>query len=202
MKILSINNSPMTKKTNVDISAQHKNPQTTSFKGVIIDERGVQELSKPLSGKLMNVLKEIKESLKNELGELAESPEHDILLHPFRAKKGDEGIEAIIPYEGSTSYINFLSNDYQFTAEYLLNFMKKCLPKSTTFAKQTSENKSFLNRLKGIKNRFSESTIFSKIANKNKSNDSLWNIEKPLPKDVIENRFNAEGLIITHKQMA
>lgn len=163
MKILSINNYPVVKKTNSDITAQHKNSQAPSFKSVIIDERGVKELSKPLSDSVLNSLNGFKALLKKESSQLVESKEHDMLVYPFRNIYGSDGV-AVFHAEGeSASCAYFYSH----------------------------ENLSSENVLKWVKRHLHVSTPFVKSADKKAFPDYLWKIEKPLPEAAIKNRFSA-----------
>lgn len=89
MKIQTVNNCATL------TNNQRTKTNQQSFGKLIVDSRGSEYLKGMDGENIRTVLRQ----LKRLLGEFADSPEHDMLVHPFQNIKGESGITVIHPYK-------------------------------------------------------------------------------------------------------
>lgn len=168
MRVQSVNNYAVTAKNyqTDENSRQSKMLNQPLFGKVIIDERGIEKKFKKegAGGIVIRVFKSIKDSIENSaaLVELKTSLKHDILIYPLKTNPDLAGIGIVKPDEnGSLTSFYFWNKENNFSKTYILDFIKKLFPEAGVFAR----------------------------LNRDESFDYFWQIDKPLPKKVLDMRF-------------
>lgn len=189
MRTQTVNNGLETKKfQSYNANPKQKMTNNTSFGMVLIDERGISE--GVLCKQVTNFLNYLKKNLEKELGDLAKSTEHDVLIYPFKYAPDFDAITMLVPkideiassYKGVKLLKRQNNTDYDRYFWYFLGTNKN---KHTARIQRE-------NIIDKIKQTLPNATTFPAFAEKNKhavSNSYLWDLNQPLPEDVIKGRF-------------
>lgn len=141
-----------------------------SFGKVIFDKRGIERL--PANAR--RIIEQTYENIQRQLGKLTQSPEIDVLLYPHQNTEGKCSLVVVKPlhdYLSSTGFsIEELTDPNKLLGEgRIVNYLRRSLDPATalrgatTFAKRKETKPDLL--------------------------ESFWNINLPLPPEVIGKRF-------------
>lgn len=173
MRVQSVNNHVATAR-NYQADGTNKQPKMLnqpSFGGVIIDERGMEYMKGPVGKIVKPILSELKFHVRR-LVELA-SQEHDVLVHPFQYAPTSGGIQVAIPYGKGDIFKFSHYNDSELSLGKILGVIQNNFDMATTFAKAMG---------------YGPSNYF-------------WNVKKPLPEDVLADRFNIDDLAVIRSRV-
>lgn len=172
MKVQSVKNHTVimpnyqTNKTN----QQSKMLNQQSFGNLILDERGIELMSSGLQKTIRMVFNDIK--VIKSISNFQESKEIDVLVHPFQDKGGSGGVSIVCPRKkGFISRCFYWDHDL-WTSRGIIGHIRESLSPST----------------KRLEN---DSTNFEEFAKVSNWSDAFWNVEKPLPENVLIDRFEA-----------